>query len=694
MKPVLLTLLLVVAYSAASSQDFSSTMDNAYLITRMVEKFHIQPRALNNELSNDLFNQVIKKADPERIVFTTEDLDQLNAYRFSLDEEINQRKTGFLQLFTSMWQKRVKQNDSLVQIICKTAFNFSLPEKYSNEEDSSYTTNIISKQKKLYKHIKWKLLDIITDTDFDFSTLQPSKQKQVLDSTETILRKATIQSFQKTYSNSLLKEKLAAGFGNLFCKSLAVCYDPHSVFMPEDEKEEFDEDLGQKPLRFGMMLNENEKGEVTIGKLQPGSSAFKSGALNSGDKIITVQEPGKTAINVTDFSLFQIDSIMNEIKSDKLFLTIKKPDGTIKQTTLYKERFSTEEDEEDKVQGYVLKGTKNIGYISIPDFYIDWENTETGIFGCANDVAKEIIKLKKENIEGLIIDIRYNGGGSVQEAIELSGIFIDGGPVAQYKTKEPKVYTLKDVNSGSVFNGEVMILVNGYSASASEMFSATMQDYNRAIIAGSPTYGKSTGQLIFPLDTTVTIENYKQKKTENYIKITTMALYRVTGATAQQQGVVPDILLPDLLETIGEKEKNEQFAFHLLPVEKNKYYKAYNLINTDEIKRTAQAVMDTSTYFKKLNDYGRWINTTMQQKEFSMRIEDVIEFKKKQQSYINFFESFEQQPSFTVANHSLQKERLKASEWLTEMDEETKLMLRNDPYINICYQLLVKVISK
>jgi carboxyl-terminal processing protease len=293
MKPLLLTLHLVVAYSTASAQDFSSSMNNAYLITRMVEKFHIQPRALNNELSNDLFNQIIKKADPERIVFTTEDLNQLNVYRFSLDEEINQRKTSFLQLFTSIWQKSVKQNDSLVQIICKTAFNFSLPEKYSKVEDSSYTTNIISKQKKLYKHIKWKMLDIITDADFDFSTFQPLKQKQLLDSTEAILRKVTVQTFQKTYTHSLLKEKLATGFGNLFCKSLALCYDPHSAFMPLDEKEEFDEDLGQKPLRFGMLLNENEKGEVTIGKLQPGSSAFKSGALNSGDKIITVQSPVK-----------------------------------------------------------------------------------------------------------------------------------------------------------------------------------------------------------------------------------------------------------------------------------------------------------------------------------------------------------------------------------------------------------------
>jgi carboxyl-terminal processing protease len=291
---------------------------------------------------------------------------------------------------------------------------------------------------------------------------------------------------------------------NLFCKVLANCYDPHTVFLPQEEKERFDEAVGQTPKRFGFEMDENEDGDIVIDRLQPGSSAFKSGAINAGDKIVAIQEPGKQVVQTGNSAMLVVDSVMSEMKTDKLLVTVKKPDGTTRQVTLYKERFATEEDEEDVVQGYVLKGTKNIGYISIPDFYFDWENTSTGINGCANDVAKEIIKLKKENIEGLIIDIRFNGGGSLQEAVDLAGIFIDGGPVAQLKTKEPKPYTLKDGNSGSIFDGPLLVMVNGHSASASETFSATMQDYNRAIIAGTTTYGKSTGQIIFPLDTTVT----------------------------------------------------------------------------------------------------------------------------------------------------------------------------------------------
>lgn len=668
-------------------------MNNAFLITRMAEKFHVQPRPLNNDLSKDLFRLFINKTDPDRIIFLAEDIKQLAAYEYSLDEEIGLRKTGFLQLTASILQKRRKQNDSLAQIICKTAFNFSLPEKMNVADDSSYATSIASKQKKIYLYLKWTILDFITDESERLLKLSSAKQKQVVDSTELVLRNQLKLAFKKAYEQSLNNEKAVTGTGNIFCKSLALCYDPHTEFMPLDEKEEFDEELGQKPLRFGFQLDKNESGDVIIGKLLPGSPAFKNGVIKPGDKILTIQENGMPAINIADYNFDQVDSVFNTIKSDKLFLTVKKPDGTTRQTFLLKERFASEEDEEDKVQGYVLKGVKNIGYISVPDFYLDWDNTETGIHGCANDVAKEIIKLKKENIEGLIIDIRYNGGGSLQEAIDLSGIFIDGGPVAQVKSKEAKVVTLKDVNSGTVFNGPMVIMVNGYSASASEMFSATMQDYNRAFIAGTPTYGKATGQIIFPLDTTATEETADKKKADAYLKITTFALYRVTGTTAQQHGVTPDIILPDLLQGFGEKEKNEDFSFHLLPIEKNKYYKPYNVLNFSQVKPLAQSFVDTSSYFIMLKNYETWYKQADEQKEFSLKLADVLQFKKKHQEYLDFFEKFTQRTSFTIENDRMQNERLKASTLLTEMDEETKKLLMNDPYVNICYILLVKTLQ-
>ena len=186
---------------------------------------------------------------------------------------------------------------------------------------------------------------------------------------------------------------------------------------------------------------------------------------------------------------------------DKATFKIKKPDGAERTVILLKEKME-EDDEHNKVKSFLLKGSKTIGFISLPSFYQDWENENSGVNGCANDVAKEILKLKKENIEGLIIDLSYNGGGSMEEAVELSGIFIDFGPVGMQKGRDSKIYTLKDVNRGTIYDGPLMLMVNGYTASASEMVAGTLQDYHRAVIVGTPTYGKATAQVVLPMDTT------------------------------------------------------------------------------------------------------------------------------------------------------------------------------------------------
>ncbi|HLP36868.1 S41 family peptidase [Lacibacter sp.] len=692
MKSVSVMLFFVATMLLGHAQDFNKAMQQAFLITRMVDKFHIQPKPLNDAFSQYLFQQFIATADKDQLIFQADDIATLSVFRNTLDEEILQRKTNFLQTAVAIMKKRVRENDSLVQLICKTPFNFSAPDKIVLKDDSAFAASITAKQQKLYKQVKWQTLDLITDILAEFP--ERTTQKKLIDSLENVFRKRIQTSSKKKMTAAQVPGRNEEFISNLFCKVLANCYDPHTVFLPEEEKENFDEGVGQTPKRFGFELDEDENGDVVIDRLQPGSSAFKSGAINPGDKIVAIQEPGKQVVQTGTSAMLVVDSVMSEMKADKLLVTVKKPDGTTRVVTLYKERFSTEEDEEDIVQGYVLKGTKNIGYISIPDFYFDWENTNTGINGCANDVAKEIIKLKKENIEGLIIDIRFNGGGSLQEAVDLSGIFIDGGPVAQLKTKEPKPYTLKDVNSGRIFDGPLLVMVNGYSASASETFSATMQDYNRAVIAGTTTYGKSTGQVIFPLDTTVTIETFSKVKADNYLKITTSALYRLTGTTAQQQGVQPDVVLPDLLQSIGEKEKDKTTSFKLTSIEPNKYYKPLATAGKEKLTQVALSATDTSTYFKKVNEYVKWYKSMEQLKEISLKLDDMLLMKKKQQEYILFFEEYQPASVFTVDNHQLRKQRLKASEWLTESDEETKELISTDPYIQICYQLVMQMATK
>jgi len=306
-------------------------------------------------------------------------------------------------------------------------------------------------------------------------------------------------------------------------------------------------------------------------------------------------------------------------------------------------------------------------------------------------VAKEIVKLNKENIQGLILDLRYNGGGSMQEATDLAGIFIDAGPVAQIKSKDTKVYTLKDINRGSIYDGPLLLLVNGYSASASEMVAGTLQDYNRALIAGSPTYGKATVQVILPMDTTITLdEDYRNRKTDNYLKLTIEKLYRVTGSSAQARGVLPDITLPDISEASPERESNSHFAFAASSIEPNKYYKPYAALPLTSLQSFAKIQTDTSAYFKALNTYIQDYKKQLQPRDISLGWADAIEDRKKeklltaeQPVLVN-----SRKAAYTVTNHAFEERRVKSDEGLRELDESWKERLEQDPYVQIAFGIL------
>ena len=271
--------------------------------------------------------------------------------------------------------------------------------------------------------------------------------------------------------------------------------------------------------------------------------------------------------------------------------------------TLQREK-SMLSDDNSKVRSFILKGDHRIGFISLPAFYTDWNGEEGGSNGCADDVAKEIIKLKKENIEGLILDLRYNGGGSMLEAIALAGIFIDSGPVGMTRDKEGKIYTMKDVNRGSVYDGPLILLINGFTASASEMLAGTLQDYHRALIVGSPSFGKATAQVVLPLDTLFDEKHMDRMKTaDNFIKITIERLFRVNGTSAQQTGVIPDIFLDDFSETQSEREKSLPFSLVNISIDANKYYHPYPALPVDPLKSFSKAFTDTSRSFISFNKY-------------------------------------------------------------------------------------------
>jgi len=475
-----------------------------------------------------------------------------------------------------------------------------------------------------------------------------------------------------------------------YCSALAKSFDPHSEFFSQREKEKFQEELGDQKMEFGFSVKEAKDG-VVIAKLRAGSPAYKSGVINEGDRILSLQWQNMELVNVEDASVGEVNDILSGGDHGSLTINLKKSDGTSKTAILQREKAESDDDI-GKVKSFILAGARKIGFISLPAFYTDWTKGREGDKGCANDVAKEIIKLKKENIDGLIIDLRFNGGGSAYEATELSGLFIDVGPVGMIRTKNEKTVTLKDVNRGTIYDGPLILMVNGYSASASEMVAGTLQDYNRALIAGSTTYGKATAQVILPLDTTINLEeSLAGIRTDNYIKLTVEKLFRITGNTAQEKGVIPDIHIPDPSELSEEKEANEIAVIRSSTIQANKYYQPYPALPAGVLQSYAAALIDSIAYFSRLAKYMATQKQDQTQKNVPLQIRALLEMQMNDTTGDEEDQMGFSRPDFEVRYHAYETERMKADENLLETNERWKKLLLRDPAINVCYRLAAKM---
>ena len=665
-------------------------MNDAYLITRMVEKFHVQPRPLDDEFSKNIFIQLLKQLDEEKTLFTQSDINTLTKFEFDIDDEIKGRKSGFLSALSGICQKRLAMADTMINNIGKIPFNFSLPEKITLGEDTSYPSDEKHLRVKLYKYMKASALSTIMDDD-KILTLSSTQQKNYVDSIEPSVRRK-VQSSLK-HSIDIIFESTGGineAIGTQYCKAIAVCYDPHTEYFPLTAKENFESELGQQSMAFGFQFKEENDGMVVIENIAPGSAAFKSGQINKGDKIKSIQWEDQSPIDVSSGGLKQLYDVIEMSNHDKATFKIQKQDGSERIVVLYKEKT---DDDENKVKSFLLKENKTIGFISLPAFYQDWENENTGVNGCANDVAREILKLKKENIQGLILDLRYNGGGSMREAVELAGIFIDAGPVAQYKNRDSKIVTLKDMNRGSMWDGPLILLVNGYSASASEMVAGTLQDYNRAVIVGSATYGKATAQVVLPMDTTITLETDIDKvKTDNYIKVTISELYRVNGTTAQGKGVHPDIALPDILEATPQREAGEPHVLISSPIAGNKYFKPGPPIAMDNLKALAKTDVDGSSFFAELKNYIANTKAANAVGDISLKLSDAIrESTKENNQAIDTSLLRKEKAPYSVENNLYEKQQILVDDQLKEVDKQWEVFLSRDPYLKVAYDLIVQM---
>jgi carboxyl-terminal processing protease len=666
-----------------------SSAEKTNLLVDVLKRNHCEPRNIDNKLSIQLYDAFLKNLDTEKNILTTNDLVEISIYKTLLDDQIKAKDLVFLKKISQIYFRRLQKLDSLIAKTTELPINF-----YSKKNYESNKNNFASSETEWIENWQNELNYQIISIVFNSLNLEKHLNSKVNFNDKAILIKKEIAARKRVRDNNLRQTKSLLGqskedfdneIANIFLQSLANLYDQHTEYFGTEDAEDYLNATNPEKEIFGFRFGENKNGEIEISNLVPGSPAWKSGLLNNSDVLVAVQWEGDELIDVIGADETEINELLTEHANKALSLTVRKPSQEIVKVTLNRAMVLQEE---ESVTSYILEDKTKFGYINLPSFYSNFEYSDG--LGCANDVAKELVKLNKEGIQGLVLDLRFNGGGSLKEAIDLAGIFIDQGVFGAYKDNSPKSIIVKDPNRGSIYDGPMIVLVNQMSASASEILAGILQDYKRAIIVGSKTFGKGVAQTIIPLDSTA-------NDPKDFAKTTIFRIFRPTGKPLQSRGVVPDIVLPFILDSVKIGEIHEGIALSAdtlnrslmyfplpdLPISKLIAFSQKRLTNDSSmlaIKKIAGKLkeMETNANHKISLDWNVF------QKEY-----------KKNRIYIDDLmkETNMTTPSFSVNLTELEKQRSEIDVYKKEHNKQIFSTLKKDVYISEALKILLDLNS-
>jgi carboxyl-terminal processing protease len=635
---ILLSICLPLYFNATGQ--ISNYQSEATQLKNFLLKYHIEPRNIDDKFSNEVFNSILNELDPEKLIFTTEDIVWLSQFKNSIDDEINGKNWSFLSRLKERYDANLQRAEFLTSDILHTPIEWNInesielsPQTWPKDENALRNRFRRVLKLKVLQKIFWMMQ--VDSTEEALATRMYSNDASVL------VRKLELRKIShiKNYPSGL-----DAYLGNLFLKTITSIFDPHSAYFSSVEFENFKRSLNTEGYYFGFTLDDTDDGLITITSLTPGGPAWKSGVIQVSDVITVIKPSSGDPIELEGLSIEEVNSMLDNVSDKTLEFTVRKPDGTQQTVSLKKEKIHTEE---NLVRSFILQGEIKAGYIRLPDFYMQWGEADGGSRS-ADDVAREIIKLKKDSINGLILDVRYNGGGSLEEALSMAGIFIDQGALGFMRDKQGVITVLKDPNKGTIYDGPLIIMVNGYSASASEILAGALQDYNRALIVGSKTFGKSTGQNILPLNTTHTPELAFQKN-EAFVKVTTERLYRVTGRSAQLAGVTPDVEFPEVFSLVAHREDSNPFALKADSLNKSTSFKILPPLPVSSIKEKSIERLLGNESFQKLITAYQTLTEFDNRKIISLRWSDFLKDEIEKNRNRSAIEEVQQhRSSFTV----------------------------------------------
>lgn len=700
--PVILLLVAASFFIAFQSQGRNDSDDNPKArhskilrnVGILLSEGHYSPKKIDDKFSADVLKKFTEDLDGDKNVFLATDIATFQQYADKIDDEINGAELRSFYEINDVYTRRLNEVSMLFPKFLEKPFDYSVKERVELDPDKvNFPANLAAREEVWRKRVKYLALTKFVD-------LQEEREKNTgkadfkvkADSTlERESREFVGRQLTRFFSTRKNREKGDENFST-FINAITGTMDPHTNYFPPIDLRSFNESMSGRFYGIGAQLKEDD-GKIKIASLVSAGPAWKNGELKVDDEIIKVGQGNEEPVDVTGYSVTDaVKLIRGSKKGSEVRLTIRRMDGTIKVISILRDDIKLED---TFAKSAIINGEHKIGYIYLPEFYADFERPDGARSGV--DVAKEVEKLKAENVEGIILDLRGNGGGSLYDVVQMAGLFIDEGPIVQVKGRGDKSQILKDRDKNIQYSGPLAVLVDETSASASEIFAAAMQDYKRGVVIGSTsTYGKGTVQRNIPLNPVSDNSMIKIGNNEDLgtVKLTLQKFYRINGGATQLKGVTPDIVLPDRLEYLKFREKDNPLALKWDEIGKADYSTWNSTFTADPVISEANDEVNKSTTFGKIKTNVEWLEKNAD-RSYSLHLET---YKKDQKEMKKVYKEIEDlyklnQP-MAVKNLAADTASIKAAEDKIEKNKVWIKRLTEDIYVDESVKVVNRMIAR
>ncbi|AZI55779.1 tail-specific protease [Epilithonimonas vandammei] len=658
---------------------------------------HYSPKPINDAYSQDVYDKYFEGVDASKRYFLQSDMDEFKKHYTKLDDYLNQGNLVFYKLTIDRLYQRVDEIDKMTQDILSKPINLEEndelvlePKKRTNPVDAK------QQREEWKKYIKYNILQEI-ETLTSKEEAQKKKKDSVVNNKlpDTIKYAPTTAEQKRVKATSEVKDLITDSFRRfkkrkkmdwftVYMNAYTEVFDPHTNYFSPKNKEEFDAQFTGKIIGIGALIQE-KRGYLYLGELTIGAPAWKSKQLTAGDKILKVKsKPNEEPVNVVGMLSDEAVRLIRGEKGTPVTLTVEKKDKTIKEVTMIREEVAIE----DTFARSIVVNSKNgkkYGFIYLPSFNVDFEDAKGR--NASDDIKAELIKLKKENVEGIILDLRSNGGGSLTEVGDIMGLFMNAGPYVQVKDSRGKIQVLSNKSNDPIWTGPLVVMQNELSASASEILAGAFQDYGRAAVIGSPSsFGKGTVQTFVELNRFLnTNDDF------GALKLTIQKFYRVSGESTQRKGVEADLKMKDFFSYAEVGERFDQFALPWDKIETTSYKKLTGL-NIPQLQAELDKQLVDNKNYKMLQESAEWKEALDKEETITLNQTKFNELMKKRKAQIDKFkglDKFNNGLKFTL--HTDEAERIKKDEAFAKKTENWRKNLERDFYLEETVDVLSKI---